>query len=103
MSYCCNRHNNKNKRTITNIPDKSRYKKRARLPDEKQNNTIWGHPVVYYKKVMYSIVPAFKIGCQWKNLRPREYGSSSTIHRQLPMDGSVRYFKKDMDGVIKRI
>jgi hypothetical protein len=52
---------------------------------------------------MYSIVPAFKIGCQWKNLRPREYGSSSTIHRQLPMDGSVRYFKKDMDGVIKRI
>jgi 5-methylcytosine-specific restriction endonuclease McrA len=40
VSYCSNCQNNKNKRTITNIPDKSRYKKRARLPDEKQNNTI---------------------------------------------------------------
>ena len=64
---------NKNKLTITRIPDSLWDGIIAVLPAEKPNNTI-GRPIVPFRKAMDGIVCVLRTGCHWKML-PREYGS----------------------------
>ena len=92
MSCCNNLHKNKNKHTITKIPDKLWNKISDILPKEKPNNTI-GHPIIPYRKVMDGIMYVLRTGCQWKML-PKEYGSGSTCHRRFQEWVQLDIFKK---------
>ena len=83
---------NKNKLTITRIPDSLLDGIIAVLPAEKPNNTI-GLPIAPFRKVMDGIVCVLRTGCQWKML-PREYGSGSTCHRRFQEWVNLDIFKK---------
>jgi transposase len=85
-------HGNKNKQTITKIPDKLWDEIISVLPAEKPNNTI-GRPIVPFRKVMDGIVYVLRTGCQWKML-PKEYGSGSTCHRRFQEWVELDIFKK---------
>ena len=75
---CCNNHQkDKNKPTITKIPDKLWDKIRTILTD----NMI-GRPIIPYRKVLNGIIYVLITGCQWEML-PSEFGSGSTCHRRF--------------------
>ena len=81
MPYC-NYHKNKNKHTITKIPDGLWDKIKTALPTEKPNNTV-GRPVIPFRKVLNGIVYVLRTGCQWWKMLPKEFGSGSTCHRRF--------------------
>ena len=86
---CCNNHQkDKNKHTITKIPDKLWDKIRTILTD----NMI-GRPIIPYRKVLNGIIYVLRTGYQWKML-PREYGSGSTCHRRFQQWIQIDSFKK---------
>jgi transposase len=85
-------HNNRNKHTITRIPDRLWDGIVVVLPEEKPDNTI-GRPIVPFRKVMDGIVYVLRTGCQWKMLPP-EYGSGSTCHRRFQEWVRLGIFKK---------
>jgi transposase len=85
-------HNNKNKHTITRIPDELWDEIVSVLPKEKPENTV-GRPIVPYRKVMDGIAYVLRTGCQWKML-PRVYGSGSTLHRRFQEWVQSNVFKR---------
>jgi len=86
---CCNNHQkDKNKHTITKIPDKLWDKIRTIFTD----NMI-GRPIIPYRKVLNGIIYVLRTGYQWKML-PREYGSGSTCHRRFQQWIQIDSFKK---------
>jgi transposase len=64
------------------------------LPTEKSDKTV-GRPAVPFRKVMDGIACDLRTGLQWKML-PREYGPSSTCHREAPGLGRARHIQKGM-------
>ena len=90
---------NKNKLTITRIPDRLLDEIVAVLPAEKPSNTI-GRPIVPFRNVMGGIVYVLRTGCQWKVL-PGGYGSGSTCHRRFQEWVRMGVFKRIWVNALK--
>ena len=87
----CNHHKNKNKHTITKIPDILWNEIKTFLPNEKPSKTI-GRPIIPFRKVFNGILYVLRTGCQWKML-PSEFGSGSICHRRFQQWVQLAIFK----------